>query len=138
MQLLQVNYQCNCAVNVAWCCGFYPAKSLNDPSKSLDFVPGPFRILELAHVVIWQGRIHNTTPHLQHRCVNSYNLLQCPLSRLCIASSVWRLAHIANSFPTQSYGSRMISTTLSDLISTRGFCPRPCKLRQKSGKIYFY
>jgi hypothetical protein len=29
--------------------------------------------LNWPHLVIWQGRIHNTTPHLQHRCINSYN-----------------------------------------------------------------
>jgi hypothetical protein len=28
--------------------------------------------LNWPHLVIWQGRIHNTTPHLQHRCINSY------------------------------------------------------------------
>ncbi len=27
---------------------FYGAKKVSSPSKSLDFVPGPFRILELA------------------------------------------------------------------------------------------
>jgi hypothetical protein len=27
--------------------------------------------LNWPHLVIWQGRIHNTTPHLQHRCINS-------------------------------------------------------------------
>ncbi len=30
-------------------------------------------ILNWPHWVIWQGRIHNTTPHLQHRCMNSYH-----------------------------------------------------------------
>jgi hypothetical protein len=27
--------------------------------------------LNWTHLMIWQGRIHNTTPHLQHRCINS-------------------------------------------------------------------
>jgi hypothetical protein len=27
--------------------------------------------LNWPHLVIWQGRIHNTTLHLQHRCINS-------------------------------------------------------------------
>ncbi len=31
--------------------------------------------LNWPHLVIWQGRIHNTTPHLQHRCINSYYVL---------------------------------------------------------------
>jgi len=30
--------------------------------------------LNWTHLMIWQGRIHNTTPHLQHRCINSYKL----------------------------------------------------------------
>ncbi len=42
------------------------------PSKSLDFVPGHLESLNQPHLVIWQGRIHNTTLHLQHRCINSY------------------------------------------------------------------
>jgi hypothetical protein len=31
---------------VAWCCGFYPDKSLNGASSRI--LNGPFRILELA------------------------------------------------------------------------------------------
>jgi hypothetical protein len=27
--------------------------------------------LNWPHLVIWQGRFHNTTPHLQQRCINS-------------------------------------------------------------------
>ena len=35
------NYECNGAVNVAWCCQIYPAKSLNGAPKwpSLSLMP---------------------------------------------------------------------------------------------------
>jgi len=35
------------------------AKKVSGPSKSLDFVPGPFRILEMATVSDFQGSISN-------------------------------------------------------------------------------
>ncbi len=35
-----INYYCNGDVNVAWCCGFYPAKSLNGPSSRILNGPG--------------------------------------------------------------------------------------------------
>ncbi len=31
--------------------------------------------LNWPHLVIWQGRFDNTTPHLQHRCIDSYTSL---------------------------------------------------------------
>ena len=83
----------------AWCCVFYPAKSLNvassriqngplhkiltfwgaldffGPSKSLDFVPGPFWILQMAPFSDFKGWFHNAPPNIQHRCINSYHYL---------------------------------------------------------------
>jgi hypothetical protein len=52
---------------------FKGQKSLG-PLESLYFVPGPFTVeyLNWFHLVIWQGRFYNTTPHLQHRYINNY------------------------------------------------------------------
>jgi hypothetical protein len=33
-------------------------------------------------LMIWQGRFHNTTPHLQHRCINSYDGLRLKIAIL--------------------------------------------------------
>ncbi len=81
---------------MAWCCGFYPAKSLNGPSSRILNGPGTkswlfegqksrgplqksrfcardhFESLNWPHFVIWQGRIHNTKPHLQHSCIGNF------------------------------------------------------------------
>ncbi len=75
---------------MARCCGFNPRLfwSLKWPSLALVPFKGPkksrapqkvsilcrdhLESLNWTHLMIWQGRIHNTTPHLQHRCINSY------------------------------------------------------------------
>jgi hypothetical protein len=36
----KITIKCNGAVNVAWCCGFYPAKSLNGASSRILNGPG--------------------------------------------------------------------------------------------------
>jgi len=72
------------------------AKKVSGPAKSLDFVPGPFRMLDRdnlkslnrSHLVILQGWFQwfdNTTPHLQHCCIYSYNKLYTYVVRYCIA-----------------------------------------------------
>jgi len=44
---------------------FNRAKKVSGTSKSLDFVPGPFRILKWHQLVIFKGWFPTIPPHLQ-------------------------------------------------------------------------
>jgi len=62
-------------------CHLQGQKSLRPLEKSRFCAQGPFRILEMAHLVIFKGCFHKISPHLQHRYINSYydgNLHSCP------------------------------------------------------------
>ncbi len=48
-------------------CHLRGKKSLRPLEKSRFCAQGPFRILEMAHLVIFKGWFHNVPPHLQHR-----------------------------------------------------------------------
>ncbi len=52
----------------------FSSLSLRPLDKSWFCAQGPFRILEMAHLVIFKGWFHNDPPHLQHRYFNSYTL----------------------------------------------------------------
>ncbi len=53
-------------------CHLRGQKSLGVPQKVSILCLDHLESLNWPHLVIWQGTIHNTTPHLQHRCINSY------------------------------------------------------------------
>ena len=54
-------------------CHLRGQKSIRPLEKSRFCAQGPFKILEMAHLVIFKGWFHNVPPHLQHRYINSYN-----------------------------------------------------------------
>ncbi len=51
---------------------FKGPKNSRAPQKVSILCRDHLESLNWPHLVIWQGRIHKNTPHLQHRCINSY------------------------------------------------------------------
>ncbi len=54
-----------------WLAPFLRPKKSRAPQKVSILCRDHLESLNWPHLVIWQGRIHNTTPHLKHRCINS-------------------------------------------------------------------
>ncbi len=54
---------------------FKGPKKSRAPQKVSILCQDHLESLNWTHLVIWKNRFHNTTPHLQHRCINTvYNV----------------------------------------------------------------